>query len=707
MTFDKSKFIEHFKTETREHIQKLSQGLLKLEKNPDDKGFLESLMREAHTIKGSASMMGYRRISEIAHGMESGLQRALEEKIRMGKAHFDVLFKCLDAIEPLLEDKLTWEEKGVARPYVEELCARTGEVFKTSASADGEAGRQDRGAHAREEKREEGKAEGIVPGGKEGKFEEDGLRETLHASRTATVSEESIRVETVKLDRLVNLSGELLIAKTRLDETVRNLVSRIDSDIRGNENLGALAKELKEVNEEINSLTSNVQNEVLTVRMVSVSYLFNLFPRSMRDLAQGKGKDVEMQIRGEETQLDKAIIDELKDPLMHILRNAVDHGIETPSERQGRGKPKSGRILMNAYQQGTQVVIEVSDDGRGIDLGAVRARAVKKGIVTQQRAEELVDEQIYQLLFIPGFSTREEVTETSGRGVGLDVVREKVAQLKGVIEVFSKPGEGTRFVMKMPLTLAITECLVVNAGSEMFALPIDAVAETIRVDPDEIRTVETKEAITVRGHIMPLVRLKDLFALPEKGIIEKHFFPVVIVQSVERKIGLLVDRVVGRKELVRKNLGEPLRNIQNIAGATILGDGSVILILDIASIIQSAEGVVIRRQAAQARPAAVKKKRKTILLAEDSLSTAMLEKNVLEAAGFSVVIARDGKEALEKASQEKFDLVISDILMPRMDGFELTTRLKQDEFYRNVPVIIVTTRESDADKKRGLEAGAE
>jgi len=286
MTFDKSKFIEHFKTETREHIQKLNQGLLKLEKNPEDKGLLESLMREAHTIKGSASMMGYRRISEIAHGMESGLQRTLEGKIRMGKPHFDILFKCLDAIEPLLEDKLTWEEKGVARPYVEELCSKTEEIFKTSSSLEtvsdarsekheappvtSQGGGKKPEREAKNEKPEtaSAKSEGAKPA--------EAGQDAFQASRATAVSEESIRVDTVKLDRLVNLSGELLIAKTRLDEIVRNIVAKIDEEARGNDNLGGLAKELKEVDEEINSLTSNVQNEVLAVRMVSVSYLFNL-----------------------------------------------------------------------------------------------------------------------------------------------------------------------------------------------------------------------------------------------------------------------------------------------------------------------------------------------------------------------------------------------------------------------------------------------
>lgn len=724
MAFDRSKFIDSFKAETRDHIQKLNQGLLRLEKNLQDRTLLESLMREAHTIKGSAGMMGFKRIMEVAHGMESGLQKALEGKLSLEKKHFDVLFKCVDAIEPLLDDKIVWEDKGVARPYTEDLCKQTEEVFRGGPS--GETAARDPGEVIREKTEMRTEALQAEMAGHEnvppkasadapGEFPDSGLQGRAAAKRVAdheprsasAVVEESIRVDIKKLDALVNLSGELLICKTRLDEVVKRFSSKVDSDRRSDDSLRAFSKALTEVDEEVNSLTSSIQAEVLSVRMVNVANLFNLFPRAMRDLAANKGKDAVIEIRGEDTQLDKAIIDELKDPVMHILRNAVDHGLETPEDRARAGKPKTGKLLLNAYQQGTQVVIEVSDDGGGIDVGRVKQQAVKKGLVSKERVEELVDEQVYQFLFVPGFSTRDEVTETSGRGVGLDVVREKIARLKGIVELVSRPGEGTKFIMKVPLTLAITECLVVSAGNELFAVPIDAVVETVRISLDDVRTVETKEAITVRGHIMPLVRLKDIFALPEKGIVERKHFPLIVVQSVEKKIGLLVEHLLGRQEIVRKNVGDPLKSVRDIAGATILGDGSIILILDIPSIIRSAEGVVVKRQQFEARPVAVKKRRKTILLAEDSLSTAMLEKNVLEAAGFSVVIARDGKEALEKAGQEKFDLVISDVLMPRMDGFELTAKLKQDNVYKNVPVIIVTTRESDADKRRGLEAGAE
>ena len=679
MAFDKSKFIGQFKEETKDHLQKLNSGLLKLEKHPNNKAILEEMMREAHTIKGSSTMMGYKRISDIAHEMESGLEKASKGELVLEKAHFDVLFKSVDSIGPLLEDKITWEGKCIGRPYVDDLCKEIGSAFAGNVK-------------------------------KESKEANEAQETAKPSSAAAAPTEESLRVEINKLDKLMNLSGELTVSKVRLNELVKHITRKFETHDHTGESFRALIKELNKTEESISSVSSNIQNEVMKVRMVPVSYLFNLFPRAMRDLANKAGKDINIEIKGEDTHLDKTIIDEMKDPIMHILRNAVDHGIEKGDERKKKGKPKAGNVSLNAYQVGSQVVIEVSDDGKGIDIEKVKERAMEGKFIPRDKINSMVDEQIFQILFLPGFSTKDEVTETSGRGVGLDVVAQRLAKLKGTVEVTSTRNIGTKFMMKMPLTLAITECLLIAAGNDNFAIPIDAVVETIRIHLDDIKTVETREAITVRGQILPLVRVNDIFNLPTRGIVEKKYFSVVVVQAVEKKLAILVDELKGRQDIVSKALGEPLKNVKYISGATILGDGSVILILDVPSIINSFEGGTgIRRQVSaplKAAPAA-KKRKKTILLAEDAMSTAMLEKNILESSGFSVVIARDGQEALEKSSQEKFDLVITDILMPRMDGFELTERLRKDKIYKEIPIIIVTTRESDADKRRGLDAGAD
>lgn len=689
MAFDKSKFIEQFKTETRERIQTLSLGLLKLEKSPQDRELLNAMMREAHSIKGGAGMMGYKRIADITHKMEDGLQRSLNNELILTKACFEMLFKCLDALEPLLQDKVTWSDHGIDRDFTEDLCALAEKVFS-------------------------GKFEGEIPKPAETKAAETPAAASVTPNVEAPLppvpeavapAEDSVRVDLEKLNRLVNLSGELLISKIRLEELSKALRVKNESQGEAGEVFGATLKDLTLVTERIDLLTENMQTEMMKVRMLPVAFLFNTFPRAMRDLAQQKGKEIDLVIEGQETQLDKAILDEMKVPLMHLLRNSVDHGIEAPEERKRQGKSASGRIRLSAAQEGSQVVIAVTDDGRGIDVAKVKEIAVAKGLVSPEHIQSMVDEQVFQLLFTPGFSTSEEVTDVSGRGVGLDVVRDTVIKLKGMVEVTSDPSRGTSFIIRLPLTLAITESLLVVAGSDTYAVPVDSVIETVRIDLGDLKTVETKDVITVRGHILPVVKLHDIFGLPAKGIHEKKFFPVLIVQSVEKRIGILVDELLGRQEIISKSMGDPLKHVKHIAGATILGSGKVVMILDIPSIIHSAEGGVVRQAAARPKTA-VGKKKKTILLAEDTLTTAMLEKNILESVGYAVVIARDGKEALEKASQEKFDLVISDVLMPRMDGFELVTRLRREKNYKEVPIIIVTTRESDEDKRKGMEAGA-
>lgn len=689
MAFDKSKFIDQFKTETRERIQTLSLGLLKLEKNPSDREILNSMMREAHSIKGGASMMGYKRIADITHKMEDGLQRALNGQLALTSACFETLFRCLDALEPLLQDKVTWEDKGITRDFTEDLCALADKVFS-------------------------GKFNGEIPKPAEEKTAQE-VAVTLSASKAETpaypapelavAAEDSVRVDIAKLNRLINLSGELLISKIRLEELSKDLLVKAEAQGEAFGVFSGVVKDLTTVTERMDLLTENMQEEMLKVRMLPVSYLFNTFPRAMRDLAHQKGKEIDLVIEGQETQLDKAILDEMKVPLMHLLRNSVDHGIESSEERKKQGKPAAGKIRLSAEQEGSQVVIAVTDDGRGIDVAKVKEIAVAKGLVSKENIQSMVDEQAFQLLFTPGFSTSEEVTDISGRGVGLDVVRETVIRLKGMVEVTSDPSRGTSFILRLPLTLAITESLLVMAGSDIYAIPVDSVIETIRISLTDLKTVETKDVITVRGHILPVVKLHDIFGLPAKGILEKKFFPVLIVQSVEKRIGILADDLLGRQEIISKSMGDPLKRVKHISGATILGSGKVVMILDVPSIIHSAEGGVVRQSAAKPKVVAGKKK-KTILLAEDTLTTAMLEKNILESVGYAVVIARDGKEALEKASQENFDLVISDILMPRMDGFELVTLLRREKNYKEVPIIIVTTRESDEDKRKGMEAGA-
>jgi two-component system, chemotaxis family, sensor kinase CheA len=702
MVFDKSKFIAGFKAETKEHIQKLTKGFLKLEKNPKQEALLNDLMREAHTIKGSAVMMGFNRISDIAHVMEDGIEHVIKQKAKMAKKHFDLLLECLDAIESLLEDKVTWEAKGITRPYTEDLCANMMKVFSGFS--------KEKTKSVKTEKKEISKKSVKKQELKESVVKKD-IKEKI-SDKDITVDsteQESLRVSLGKLNKLMNLSGTLRVSEIGFKTLVKDLTVKLEKEKYENGTINDLVIRLKTLDESLDFTTAEVQREVMNLRMLPISYLFNTFPRAMRDLANEKGKDVELEIIGDDVDVDKLIIDEMKDPIMHLLRNAVDHGIEVSAEREKKNKLKTGKILLNSYQKGSQIVIEVSDDGSGIDIDKVKKTAIKRGLIDEHKIKEMSEQQVFQFLFTPGFSTNDEVTDVSGRGVGMDVVKEHVAGLKGIINIESKKDVGTTFTIKLPLTLSTSETLLIGCGNDVFAIPADMILKTIRMKPEDVKTVEAKEVITVDEHILPLVKLNNIFNLPTKGIIEKRFLPVVIVQFVEKKICLLVDQIIKYQEIVFKSLARPLEKFKNIAGGTILEDGRVILILDIPSLIQSAEGAVVKSVVEETESVrkVVKGAKKTILLAEDALSTAMLEKNILESAGFSVVIAHDGQEALKISAQEKFDLVITDVLMPKMDGFELTQNLKKDKLYKDVPIIIVTTRESDEDKRKGLSAGAD
>jgi two-component system chemotaxis sensor kinase CheA len=738
MAIDKSKFLAPFKAETKEHLDKLNEGILELEKDPHNTKILELLMKEAHTVKGSSTMMGFPEIAEIAHKMEDGFEKAPGQDITMDKSDYDLIFECLDTIESLLEGTLIRQAKSLEDAYVHELCARLEHTFSqdkdgspspVGATAPAEASDNATGQDETEAESEsasetaetdEDKPEPAEDPAEDAPVEidaptaEKSTAPVATATRT-TKAEESIRVEVSKLNRLMNLSGEMLTAKIRLSELIKNLTEKAEQSDQLDEEFGDLIRQLNGVDESVRLVVADMQDQTLNLRMLPVSYLFGTFPRAMRDLAKQHGKEIAIVTRGEETHLDKNIIDRMRDPLMHLLRNSVDHGIELPETRVANGKVPQGTITLIAYQAGAQVVLEISDDGHGIDLETVQERAIERGLISSRSSNNLTDEQLFQMLFASGFTTRDVVTETSGRGVGLDVVREEISQLKGSIEVFSEADKGTRFVIKLPLTLSITETLLISCGSDAFAVPIDTIVETTRIGLDDIETVEAKEVMSLRGEIVPLVRIHQMFSLPKKGIIEKRFFPVVIVQSADRRLGLLVDEILGHQDTVIKPLGDPLKNTPNIAGGTVLGDGRVVLILDVPSIVFSAGGnhtVSLTSSLDASISAEVDggddgHMQRRVLLAEDTPSTAMLEKSVLEAAGFFVHHTKDGQEALARAAQDSYDLVISDVLMPRMNGFELTANLKRNPATRDIPVVIVTTRGSNADKKRGMDAGAD
>lgn len=381
-------------------------------------------------------------------------------------------------------------------------------------------------------------------------------------------SSQSVRVDIEKLDTLLNLVGELVINKVRLEQI--GITHRLT--------------ELTETLEQMDRVTTDLQTVVMKVRMVPVSQVFNRFPRMVRDLAKELGKELNLTIEGEETELDRTVIDEIGDPLMHLLRNSLDHGLEHPDDREAKGKPRIGEVGLIARHEGNNVVIMVTDDGKGIDADVIRRKAIEKGMVTQEEADSLDDADAVRLIFLPGFSTAEQITDVSGRGVGMDVVRSKIETLGGHVDVETKIDEGSVFKIKLPLTLAIIQALLVKVQEEMYAIPLGSIDSTINITQEDIKTVQNKEVIVLRGQIIPIIRLGDILDVPRESEEQNDDIFVVVVHIGERKAGIVVDKLIGQQEIVIKTLGKLLAGLKIISGATVLGDGRVAMILDVSAL---------------------------------------------------------------------------------------------------------------------------
>ncbi|MFC1975551.1 chemotaxis protein CheW, partial [Chloroflexota bacterium] len=469
----------------------------------------------------------------------------------------------------------------------------------------------------------------------------------------------------------------------------------------------ALYRQVSNDTMRLSLIINELQEEIKRVRMLPLSTITTTFGRMVRDLAREQNKQVTLTIEGGETELDKRVLEQIKDPLIHLLRNAVDHGMETPAERERGNKPAGGHIVLSASQQGNRIVITVSDDGGGLDLEAIRMSATRKGLLRMGEADILNDAEAANLIFNSGLSTSNIITDISGRGVGMDVVRQNVEELHGTLEVEFEPDQGTTFTMTLPLTLASSRGLLVRAGEQTLALPLTSVERMLQIGSSSIASVEGKEAITYQGKPIAVARLADLLELPPKPS-DADKLTVVIVAVAEKRLGLIVDDLVGEQEVVIKNLGKQLAKVAGFAGATLLGSGQVILVLHVADLIKLAARSKPRTLTITDADHKESDQRKTILVVDDSITTRTLEKNILEAVGYEVKLATDGKEALGVLATDGLPhLIVSDINMPRLDGFELTSRIKQDTRYTDIPVILVTSLDSPADKARGIEVGAD
>ncbi|MDD6571021.1 MAG: chemotaxis protein CheA, partial [Thermoflexaceae bacterium] len=686
---DVSQYLEIFIDESKEHLQSLSDELMVLEKEPENKDTINEIFRAAHTLKGMAGTMGYKRMQNLTHNMENVLSEIRNGKMKVSSGLADILFQCLDALENYVaniqntSDEGTDDNEAIIKELNAILTGKSPEEAETEASlaateTEGAAGEPakykslvlaDFEKNAVNEAINKGlnvyaitvsvdpgcilkaaraflvfkgleghgeviKSEPSVQDIEDEKFDldfsiiflsgesfenitgiiknvseiksvvgeqitkpyaeekqeikdeekETGSEKKAPASSTTpapskqpsapakqagkAVASRSVRVDIEKLDVLMNLVSELIIAKNGLVSASAN-----DSN--------AASSSFNEQIEYLERVTTNLHESVMKVRMMPIESVVSKFPRMIRDLSKKLDKKMELYMTGEDTELDRTVIDEIGDPLMHLLRNSADHGLENAQVRAERGKPEVGSIFLDAYQDGNNVVIEVRDDGNGIDVEKVKKKAIEKGVITQEQSETMTDKDIIDLLFRPSFSTADKISDVSGRGVGLDVVKSKIEALGGDIEVRSTYGEGSAFIIRLPLTLAIIQALMVRLGNEKYAIALGSIQTIEDVPFTDIKYVHSKEVIHLRGNVIPLIRLRELLDVPADGETEEaESLTVVIVKKGDKLAGLVVDSLIGQQEIVIKSLGKHININKMISGATILGDGEVALIID-------------------------------------------------------------------------------------------------------------------------------
>jgi two-component system chemotaxis sensor kinase CheA len=604
--FDRSEFVQYFRDETEELLQSIDADLLRLEQYVDsgsiDAEIVASLFRALHTIKGSAGMLEFAGVQQIAHKLENVYDLLRKDRMPLTESGINLLFEGRDVLTALIREAIAdGEPPAGVDEYVERLDAFAGVYDSTALAiegprADGDADEdltplddaQVAAFQAEVERLLQAAPAPAAPAAA------GAVAAPLNAAAATAVvgtdakrvKNQTIRVDIERLDLLLNLVGELVINRTRISDIAATLGRQLGSGGGAGDGLATLAKDLSESSALLARTTNEIQESIMKVRMVPIGQVFDRFPRMVRDLAKARGKDIQLVIAGAETDLDKTIVDEVGEPLMHLVRNCVDHGIEPPDVREARGKPRQGTIKLNAYHEGNQVIIEISDDGGGIDVERVRAKGVRLGLIVE--SDRLSDREIVELIFTPGFSTADSVTDVSGRGVGMDVVKKNILRLKGVFDVDSVPGEGTTFTMKLPLTLAIIQALLVNVADELYSIPLDAVIESQRIDASDVRTVHGGEVITLRGQVVPLIRIADFFRLDTKRDPDKVMIVIVGLQG--RQVGLVVDSFQGEQEIVIKPLSDVIGRIAGISGATILGNGSISLIIDVHSLVAAARG---------------------------------------------------------------------------------------------------------------------
>ncbi|KHL79552.1 chemotaxis histidine kinase/response regulator CheAY2 [Helicobacter pylori] len=768
---DLQEIMEDFLIEAFEMNEQLDQDLVELEHNPEDLDLLNRIFRVAHTIKGSSSFLNLNILTHLTHNMEDVLNRARKGEIKITPDIMDVVLRSIDLMKTLLvtirdtgSDTNNGKENEIEEA-VKQLQAITSQNLEGAKETSGtkEAPQKENKEEAKGEakenkakaptaenptsdnpladepdldyanmsaeeveaeierllnKRQEADKERRAQKKQEAKQEVAPTKEAPKAPKTETKAkakadteenkapsigvEQTVRVDVRRLDHLMNLIGELVLGKNRLIRIYSDVEERYDGE--------KFLEELNQVVSSISAVTTDLQLAVMKTRMQPVGKVFNKFPRMVRDLSRELGKSIELIIEGEETELDKSIVEEIGDPLIHIIRNSCDHGIEPLEERRRLNKPETGKVQLSAYNEGNHIVIKISDDGKGLDPVMLKEKAIEKGVISERDAEGMSDREAFNLIFKPGFSTAKVVSNVSGRGVGMDVVKTNIEKLNGIIEIDSEVGVGTTQKLKIPLTLAIIQALLVGVQEEYYAIPLSSVLETVRISQDEIYTVDGKSVLRLRDEVLSLVRLSDIFKVD--AILESNSdVYVVIIGLADQKIGVIVDYLIGQEEVVIKSLGYYLKNTRGIAGATVRGDGKITLIVDVGAMMDMAKSIKVNITTLMNESENTKSKNSPsdyiVLAIDDSSTDRAIIRKCLKPLGITLLEATNGLEGLEmlKNGDKIPDAILVDIEMPKMDGYTFASEVRKYNKFKNLPLIAVTSRVTKTDRMRGVESG--
>ena len=616
MSDEMQEILTDFLTESNEMLEVLDQRFVTLESDPNNTDLLNEIFRAMHSMKGSAGFLGFNHLVDVAHRGENILNKLRQAEMAVSPAIISVILETIDVIKAIMADiretgtdnhvptaaiaaKLDDILNGTSTAAAPEAAAPKAEaVSPTPEPAAPVAPPQtlgeilvNDGVASKEQVFDALTAQQHQPEPKTPLGEillqakaitERALDQALHKQdkQPKPVEEDAtIRVETKRLDSVMNLVGELVLGRNRLIKIGTQLEQQHESDPQ--------VRVLSETLAQLNLVTTDLQLAVMKTRMLPIKKVFAKLPRMVRDLSQKLNKQVHLEMRGEETELDKSVADEIGDPLVHLVRNAIDHGIETPAERQAKGKAGEGQLTIAASQEGNSIVIRINDDGRGIQVEKIKEKALAKGLISEAELATMEHREILNLIFLPGFSTAEKVTDVSGRGVGMDVVRTNIRKINGSVDLESEPGKGSQIIIKLPLTIAIIQALMVEVERSIFAIPLSTVIEAVRISRSEIKTINGREVLHLRDRVLPLIRLAQEFDIPTDA--DRERFYVVVAALGDRRIGVVVDELRSQEEVVIKSIWDYLETVKGVSGATITGEGKVVLILDTSELVQNAQ----------------------------------------------------------------------------------------------------------------------